>query len=885
VIGQTISHYHVIEKLGGGGMGVVYKAEDTDLGRFVALKFLPEELAQDAQALERFRREARSASALNHPNICTIYEIGKQGDQSFIAMEYLEGLTLKYRIGGKAMEIEELLSLGIEIADALDAAHAAGIVHRDVKPANIFVTKRGHAKILDFGLAKVAPVISGACEVELTAEPTVTLEEHLTSPGQAVGTIAYMSPEQVRAKELDARTDLFSFGAVVYEMATGAMPFRGESPGVIFKAILDGTPTSAARVNPNVPAELERIINKALAKEPDLRYQSAAEMRTDFKRLKRETDSGTPAAVGAAPQPATPGRRLNLAVAVAAGLAAILAGLFFWVRSPLPPARVLYATQITSDARPKDSIVTDGPRVYFVEMIDERWVLSQVATTGGEIGRIPTPFPNSSVEDVDPNRSELLVNSATPEGGVTVVGQGLLWVVPVPAGSPHRVGNFEVRSAAWSRDGQKLAYAQDNKIYAANRDGTQPRLLATISGLAIAPRFSPDGTHVRFTARAADVFSFSLWEVGTDGTGLRPLLPESFHEDPGECCGSWSADGRYYFFRAFHGRSDIWALREKQGIFSKSSAGPMPITTGPLFYTSPAPALSGNRLFVIGEQQRSELQRLDAKTGQFVPFLSGISAGQLDFSRDGQWVTYVSYPNYNLWRSRTDGNEKLQLLSTMIPEVARWSPDGKQLVFAATLPDGAQKVFLISADGGTPEKLLPDDAHWMDDPGWSPDGRSLVLAYAPPGAGGQAEDYYIVQYDLKTKKPTPITGGQQMFAPRWSPDGRHITTFSADQRRLLLLEVATGKWRELMTGKFLQFPNWTRDSKSIVLEDLGVDGPELDRIWVADGRKERVASLKNIPRPIVSGDQPWNGLDPDNSPLIMRDVGTRELYSLELELP
>jgi len=392
MIGKTVSHYRIIEKLGGGGMGVVYKAEDAKLKRAVALKFLPEELSRDRHALERFEREAQAASALNHPNICTIYDIDEHEGRHFIAMEYLEGNTLKHRIQGRPLGTDEILELAIQITDGLDAAHSKGIIHRDIKPANLFITTSGHAKILDFGLAKLAPAKLQGCEAANASATTETAEAMLTSPGTAVGTVAYMSPEQALEKELDVRTDLFSFGAVLYEMATGLLPFRGTTSAATFNAILNSAPTPPVRINPDLPAELERIINRLLEKDRDLRYQHAADLRAELKRLKRDSESGKSATSPAGRVPAI--RRLKFGYWVAAtALVVIGAGIWVFLRfypreAALPPPRFV---PVTTSGGQSPSLSPDGNWVAY--LMERR--------EGGQLGHLRQGSGWPRIQSVD----------------------------------------------------------------------------------------------------------------------------------------------------------------------------------------------------------------------------------------------------------------------------------------------------------------------------------------------------------------------------------------------------------------------------------------------------------------------------------------------------
>jgi serine/threonine protein kinase len=712
LIGQTISHYRIIEKLGGGGMGVVYKAEDTTLHRFVALKFLPDEVPRDPQALERFRREAQAASALNHPNICTVYEIGEEHGQTFIAMEYLDGVTLKDRIGGRPMDTEILLDLGVQIADGLDAAHAEGVVHRDIKPANILVTKRGHVKILDFGLAKLTSVATGQ---EASAMPTATTEEVLTSPGTPVGTVAYMSPEQVRGKELDARTDLFSFGVVLYEMATGVLPFRGDTAGGITDAILNRTPVAPVRLNPSVPAELERIINKTMEKDRELRCQSASEVRTDLKRLRRDTGSDRVSPTGSAGQPSAALARKWYLILGACAVLLAAAFVAYHIRPHAnTPSGAAKVTQISEWNKPmNDARLSPGGRaIAFVSPMGGVAQVFLMLTSGGEPLQLTNDEGDKDVDTFSPDGREVYYSR--------FLGRDEVWAVSALGGSPHRLASASY--LVLSPEGGSIFYAKsDNSgIFRGEKSGLNEELVYSSAGtgMSFVPLLVfPGGKELLAAGGQPYSADFNFYRINLTSHKAADLGAVSGNTDV-----VWAEPGKAVLFsRNVSGLTNIWKYN-LDGSLTQITFG-----AGPDY--SPMPDPGGKGIYYVNGKSSGFLTAYHVHSRESKDIASD-DATQPIISPDGKRVMYITLPapdRNELWVSDIDGDNKVKLATGEILKTGTWAQDNFHLAFANAGANEEDKAYVVGADGsGLRQLLRTENSIW--NVVWGRDQKSIYVS-------------------------------------------------------------------------------------------------------------------------------------------------------------
>ncbi|HET9838929.1 MAG TPA: protein kinase [Candidatus Angelobacter sp.] len=870
MIGETISHYRILKELGSGGMGVVYKAEDTRLHRFVALKFLPSEVARDPQALTRFRREAQAASALNHPNICTIYDIHEQEGHTFIAMEYLEGMTLKHRIAGRPLELDLLLALSIDVADALDAAHSAGIIHRDLKPANVFVTTRGHAKVLDFGLAKVLPSGGRALGAAEAAQAPTMSEEHLTSPGSTLGTVAYMSPEQARGKELDTRTDLFSFGAVLYEMATGTLPFRGESTAVIFKAILDGTPTSAVRLNPDLPPNLEDIINKAVEKDRNLRYQSAADMRTDLQRLKRDTESMR-AATG--PVPAQQ-RKWSpwLIPAVACGVAII--ALFFviagrWKGSGTALHTTLSQVTFAGGIEEYPAWFPDGKALLYAGEVGKiRKIIRKDLVSGQDSQLTHGDFDELQPAWSPDGRQIAFVRARQPSvklqpGDVFGAFQdGDVWVLDLGSGKESKLVE-NAFNPAFSPAGERLAvdasWAGPRRIWVLDREGHNPQQITTDTSeevAHIAPAWSPDGKKIAFQSLVRTKFDIRVvnldskqtnWITNDFLTNIRP---------------SWSPSGRFIYFSSYRsGGINIWRAPVKG---DGTVSGPLQqVTTGAGQDVEVAVSPDGKRLAYATLRQNADIWRLPVFPQSGLP--NGPPEAVISTTREdsrgawspgGKMLAFNSdrAGDMNIWLFTLADSNARQLTTGHGGDFQpNWSPDEKKIAFFSSR-SGSPNIWEVEVASGALRRLTSNSGVNVS-PFYSPD--ETLIAYQSD-QGGRLE-VWVMNADGSNARRLTNVGVTGHFM-RWSGDGREIVFRCTCSGKPATMKVSVNggdpqPFAEMMGGSHMSFS----PDRSRIMDVVG------HRVlWVSPlsgGKPERVYEFPDpdvrIDYPVWSPDGKW----------------------------
>jgi len=567
--------------------------------------------------------------------------------------------------------------------------------------------------------------------------------------------------------------------------------------------------------------------------------------------------------------------------AASAATVSLLAAVTTWFSVPVPLPKVTGSTQLTNGSNPCCSMVTDGFRLYFRTNGPEGPTLAQISAAGGDVSKLPVTIVHPVIEDISPDRSQLLITTFDSPSAA-------FWNLPLPAGSPSRIGDVAGNWANWVPDGKRLLFARDSNLYIAAANGSDARKIASVTqGIPVHLRFSPDGSRIRFTAWNREAHTRTLWEIGADGADLHQLLP-GWRNPPNECCGQWTPDGRYYVFEsdAGQGAHDIFALRESRGLFSESPSRPTRLTFGPLKFEAPLVSLDEKKLFVFGWHQRGELVHYDSDSKQFVPFLGGISATDVSFSRDGKWVAYISIPSYDLWRSRVDGSERLQLASSTgnISALPRWSPDGKQIAFMSTVVGKPWTIFLIAADGGSSRPLLTDGTP-ESDPTWSADGTRLAFA---TGFTSSTPKSVIEIVDMNTHRASPVPGSNGLFSPRWSPDGRYLAALSFEYpaKKILLYDFHTQKWTDWVTDQDVGYLSWTGDSHYLqyVQHNSGDNNVVVRRLKVGNSHPEDLFSLKGLRRYDGTAGF-WSDTASDGSRMFVRDVSGRDIYALDVNFP